>query len=70
MTNAIAIRIIEATDTLDAPIVCGACLDTLAPNGACLNVGACEDADRNATRGARRSTLKAPMAVTIAGNID
>jgi hypothetical protein len=61
---------IEAPHTLDAPIICASCLDTLAPHGACMNVGACETADRTATRYARRSTLKAPMAVTIMGNID
>lgn len=59
-----------APDTLDAPIICAGCLDTLAPSGACLNIGACENADTAATRYARRSTLKAPLAVTRSGNID
>lgn len=61
---------IEAPHTADIGIHCGACLDTLAPDGACLNIGACEDADRGATRNARRTTLKAPLAVTRAGNVD
>jgi hypothetical protein len=56
--------------TVDAPIVCPVCLDTLAPNGTCLNIGACYAADRAATRDAARTTLKAPLAFTIGGNVD
>jgi hypothetical protein len=61
---------IEAPATADVGIMCGGCLDTLAPDGTCGNVGACTSADASATRYARRSTLKAPMAVTRTGAID
>lgn len=70
LQTAVSRPTIEAPGTADVGIICGGCLDTLAPDGACMNVGACEDADRGATRGARRSTLKSPLAITRTGNID
>jgi hypothetical protein len=64
---------IEAPDTSDMPLVCGSCLDTLAPNGSCMNVGACHVADSRASRRARGETAKsrlAPVAFTRTGNVD
>lgn len=59
--------------TADTALCCASCLDTLAPDGACMNVGTCPDADRHATRHAARRTLKsaaAPLAFTIRGGVD
>lgn len=56
--------------TADVPLCCGTCLDTLTPRGQCMNVGACLTADTAASIGASRTTLKAPRAWTISGNID
>lgn len=50
--------------------VCG-CGETLPPNGRCLAVGTCADADTAATRGAARTTAKyRPAAWTISGGVD
>lgn len=59
----------------DAPAVdvhCRTCGATVAPDGACLNVGACIDADTAATRGAARSTAKyaVPAAWNVRGGVD
>jgi len=62
--------LLDSPSTLDVPIVCGSCLETLAPDGSCLNIGGCADAAHVATRDARRRTIKAPMAVTIMGRVD
>lgn len=59
--------------TADTGIVCGVCLDTLAPDGACMNVGRCADADTAAVRGSlRRGAASAarPSAWTISGRVN
>jgi len=59
--------------TADVGMCCAMCMDTLTPDGACLNVGACTDADSHATRRAPGETLtsrRQPMAFTIRGNVD
>jgi len=48
----------EAPATADVGIVCPQCLDTLAPDGACMNVGACRQANETAARGSRRDSAK------------
>lgn len=53
-------------DTI-APMVCQGCETTLAPDGSCLEVGACELADRAATRSSR-SGATAKFAVPAAWN--
>lgn len=57
---------------LEAPTVpaCGSCGVTLAPNGACLELGACLEADTRATRHAARSTAGGPAAWTVSGGVD
>lgn len=60
-------------ETADIGIICGTCMETLAPGGTCLNVGACVDADRAAVRGSlRRGAASAarPSAWTISGRVD
>lgn len=56
---------------LRAPVcACGA---TMAPDGVCLEIGACELADARAVRGASRETAKAtraPAAWTSSGRVD
>ncbi len=49
-----------------------ACGEVSAPDGACLNVGACEVADAGATRGAARVTAKyaVPAAWNVRGGVD
>lgn len=62
---------VPATD--DTAMCCPSCLDTLTPQSACLNIGACPAADSHATRRAPGETLKhrlAPQAFTISGNVD
>lgn len=63
-----------APTELAAPLApaCEACGITLAPNGSCLEVGACADADADATRSAARRTAKyaAPRAWTVRGGVD
>lgn len=68
---------VTRTDTapLEAPAVvsCEGCGATVAPDGACLEIGACARADRLATRGASRVTAKtaaAPAAWTGSGRVD
>jgi hypothetical protein len=54
--------------TIPAPCACGA---TLAPDGICLEVGACERADASATRGATGARAKSdPSAWTVRGRVD
>jgi hypothetical protein len=63
-------------ETTDAPAVaptCSGCGDTDAPDGTCLNVGACSRADGMATRGASRGTAKfrqSPAAWSARGYVD
>lgn len=49
---------------------CEECGALKSAGAACLNVGACNAADRAATRNARGTTLKSPLAVTRSGAID
>lgn len=52
---------------------CGACGAVTAPDGTCLEIGACSRADRSATRGAARETAKyrpAPAAWSSRGSVD
>lgn len=61
-----------AADELDtrALDVC-ACGAPVAPDGACLEVGACERADASATRGATGARAKSdPSAWTVLGGVD
>lgn len=64
--------LLDMPATADVALCCATCLDTLTPNGACMNVGACETADRIATRRTfHGATVKsAPAAWTIRGNVD
>src|SRR5205809_1145965 len=60
---------------LEAPAVaptCGTCGATSAPDGSCLEIGACRRADESATRGASRATAKysAPRAWNVRGGVD
>ena len=57
---------------LERAPVCGGCGVTLAPDGACLEVGSCEVADTRATRGAARATAKyaVPAAWNARGSVD
>jgi hypothetical protein len=58
-------------DTLDTAIVCGSCLDTLAPDGACLNISGCIAAQTAAgSRSTYGATVKAPAAWQGSGNVD
>lgn len=54
-----------------APAACS-CGATLAPDGTCLEIGACEIADASATRGAGRATAKyaVPAAWNARGSVD
>lgn len=64
---------VERRATADIGIVCASCLDTLAPDGACQNIGRCADADSFAVRGSlRRGAASAarPSAWTISGRVD
>jgi hypothetical protein len=65
---------LEAPTEREAPMApaCEACGTTLAPNGSCLEVGECSDADADATRSAARRTAKyaAPRAWTVRGGVD
>lgn len=59
--------------TSDVGILCAACLETLAPDGVCLNIGRCTDADTSAVRGSlQRGTASAvrPSAWTASGRVD
>ncbi len=51
---------------------CETCGETSAPDGACLEVGACERADRLATRGAAGASAKyaVPAAWNSRGSVD
>ena len=65
--------VLDVPATADVGMHCGTCLDTLTPSGQCVNVGACVDADKLATRRAPGETLKArraPLAFTIGGRVD
>lgn len=57
---------------LEAPAACGSCGAVLAPDGSCLELGACELADARAVRGASRSTAKyaVPAAWNARGSVD
>ena len=59
----------ETRAPVAAPCACG---EVSAPDGACLNVGACERADADATRGAARVTAKyaVPAAWNVRGGVD
>ena len=70
--------IMEAREVgeVSAPAIaptCETCGETAAPDGACLEVGACERADRLATRDAAGGTAKygaAPAAWNSRGSVD
>lgn len=67
------LQAIEARQTADIGLICGACLQTLSPDGICQNVGRCMDADSAAVRGSlRRGAASAarPSAWTISGGVD
>ena len=51
---------------------CDSCGATLAPDGACLELGACERADSHATRGSGGVTAKyrVPAAWNARGSVD
>jgi len=59
------------TETIERLAVCG-CGVTLPPDGRCLEIGQCADADTAATRGAARVTAKyaVPAAWTARGSVD
>lgn len=59
------------TIEIEAPAACS-CGATLAPDGACMEIGACEIADAKATRGAGRATAKyaVPAAWNARGSVD
>lgn len=61
-------------ETSTAPVMaCQACETTLPPNGVCLEIGACELADRDATRQSRAGrTAKygVPAAWNARGSVD
>jgi hypothetical protein len=64
-----------ATLELEAPAVaptCEECGATSAPDGACLDIGACSRADQLATRGAASSRAKyrVPAAWNARGSVD
>lgn len=69
-----AIEIRETVATVADPVCipCGSCGETMAPDGTCLEIGACPDADRSATRGAARQTAKyaVPAAWNANGSVD
>lgn len=62
--------------TVDAPPLpsCGGCGATLAPSGACLEIGACREADGAAARrsivGATSKAAAAPSAWNARGGVD
>lgn len=50
---------------------CPSCGETVTPAGKCLNIGSCDTADADATRGARRETAKSRVAAwTLSGGVD
>lgn len=55
---------------MDTAKICPNCGAELSASGTCVNFGACFTADREASRGARGATVKAPQAWTIRGNVD
>lgn len=60
---------------LESPTVaptCGTCGATTAPDGTCLDIGACESADIGATRGAGavRAKYRVPAAWNARGSVD
>ena len=61
------------TDRFIELATCATCAEITAPNGRCLNVGACRTADRQATRTSLRRGAAAsarPSAWTISGSVD
>lgn len=61
-------------EVTQAPVqvdVCS-CGESIMPGSACLNIGACETADRAATRQSltRGHAASAPAAWTFSGNVD
>lgn len=69
-----AIEIRETVATVADPVCvpCAHCGETTAPDGTCLEIGACPRADRAATRGAARQTAKyaVPAAWNARGTVD
>ena len=69
---------LKQTLTIAAPVTapsvttCDTCGETLAPDGTCLEIGACRAADDRATRGAARQTAKyaVPAAWNARGSVD
>jgi hypothetical protein len=69
-----AIEIRETIATIAEPTCapCVTCGEMTAPDGTCLEVGACSAADSAATRGAARQTAKygVPAAWNARGSVD
>lgn len=67
-------RPVVATAELEAPTAptCEACGTVSAPDGTCLDIGACRRADESATRGAGGATAKyrVPAAWNARGGVD
>lgn len=66
---------LDDVDIADVPTLplCGSCGAVTAPDGICLEIGACPRADRAATRGAARDSAKfaaAPAAWNGGGRVD
>ncbi len=77
MNGTVTVRALETgapIEFMPAPMpACEGCGVTLAPDSACLEIGACERADAAAVRGAARSSSKysaAPAAWTSSGRVD
>lgn len=53
-------------------VTCASCGTVTAPDGRCMEIGACETADTGATRGAARQTSKfgIPAAWNARGSVD
>lgn len=63
---------VTPTAATETAVKCASCGATAAPDGSCLNVGACHTADETATRGAARATAKyaVPAAWNVRGGVD
>ncbi len=74
MQNQTAVTAPANRPTLErvALVACGSCGATMAPDGSCMEVGTCADADARAVRGAARQTSKyaVPAAWNARGSVD
>jgi hypothetical protein len=63
---------LETAAPVETAAPCTVCGTMSAPNGACLEIGACPRADETATRGAGRRTAKyaVPAAWSASGRVD